>query len=247
VASAQRAGIGAGMSEPPQTPSPLVDAAWLERHLAAPDLVLLDARVSRLVPPGGPKHYVSAPLRYEVDGHIPGAVFADVVSELSDPATGLNFTLPPTPVLRDAFQKLGVNADSRVVAYDDDTGVWAARIWWLLRASGHQYSAVLNGGLSAWVRAGGELAHGLTHPETPGDYEPADPSPGFISLSEVETLSGSEHADRLLCALGHDVFTGERRSYPGQPELPLRVAARRRRIDRPRSGRAGARFRRYWP
>jgi thiosulfate/3-mercaptopyruvate sulfurtransferase len=227
MAPAQRTGSGVSVTEQGDTLPALVTVDWLKDRIGSPGLVLLDARVTREFPPGGVKRYVAAPARYQDEGHIPGAVFADVVSALSDPATGLNFTLPGTTALRDAFQALGVNAHSTIVAYDDDTGVWAARIWWLLRASGHRHVAVLNGGLKAWVREGGDLAHGPSPTPTPGDFEPADPRAAFVPLPDVERLSASSSSDTLLCALDHDVFTGERPSgaardghIPGSQSFP---------------------------
>ncbi len=227
MATAQRTGNGTRVSDRVDTLPALVTAARVKDEIGGPDLVLLDARVTREFPPGGAKRYVAAPTRYEDEGHIPGAVFADLVNLLSDPTTGLNFTLPATSALRGAFQALGVNERSTVVAYDDDTGVWAARVWWLLRASGHRHVAVLNGGLKAWVGAGGELAHGPSPVPASGNFEPVDARPAFISLQDVERLSVSDSSDTLICALDHDVFTGERPSgaardghIPGSQSFP---------------------------
>jgi thiosulfate/3-mercaptopyruvate sulfurtransferase len=206
---------------------PLVSTEWLLEHVADASLVLLDARVTRVLGPGGRKQYVADPQRYEVDGHIPGAQFVDLKTGLSDPSSGLNFTLPSATALETAFRELGVRDDSAVVAYDDDTGIWAARIWWLLRSLGHRGVAVLNGGLRAWVAAGGELDHAPGAPATAGDLV-ADPQPGFfIGHEDVKALSASPQAQTLLCALDHDVFTGERRSgasrdghIPGSASFP---------------------------
>ena len=201
------------MSEAGESLPALVSAAWLKRELSRrADLVLLDARVTREFPAGGAKRYAAAPDHFRDAGHIPCASFVDLVDQLSDPSSGLNFTLPDTAVLRHGFRALGVDADSTVIAYDDGSGVWAARIWWLLRAAGHQHVAVLNGGLKAWLRAGGGLAYGPSPVPAPGDFDPIDPQPAFISLPDVEQLAASDAAGTLLCALDQEVFSGERPS-----------------------------------
>jgi len=227
VAAAQRLYDGVGMSDGGDTIPALVTAAWLRKQIGRPDLVLLDARITREVRPGGGKHYAAAPDHFRDAGHIPGAVFADLVNELSDPTTGLNFTLPDTAVLRDGFRALGVSTHSTVIAYDDDSGVWAARIWWLLRAAGHQHVAVLNGGLKAWLHGGGDLAYGPALAPERGDFDPIDPQPAFISLYDVEQLACSDAAGTLLCALDQEVFSGERPSgaardghIPGSQSFP---------------------------
>jgi thiosulfate/3-mercaptopyruvate sulfurtransferase len=227
MAAARRQDGGAGVSTAPTTVAPLVSAEWLMDHIDDHALVLLDARITREFVPGSPKRYVAAPDRYEVDGHLPGARFVDLISDLSDPASGLNFTLPQVPALEVGFRALGVNDDSTVVAYDDDSGVWAARIWWLLRSIGHQGAAVLNGGLRAWVAAGGELAHSRPQAGEPGGIV-ADPQPGyFTSHQQVKTLTDSRQASTLMCALEPAVFSGERSSgaaregrIPGSVSFP---------------------------
>jgi thiosulfate/3-mercaptopyruvate sulfurtransferase len=206
---------------------PLVSAEWLLERVGGASVVLLDARITRAFPRGGGKQYVADPQRYEVDGHIPGARFVDLKTKLSDRSSGLNFTVPSAAALQAAFRTLGVSNDSAVVAYDDDTGIWAARIWWLLRGIGHGRVAVLNGGLRAWVAAGGELEHGPGAPATAGDLV-ADPQPGyFVGHEDVRALSASPQAETLLCALDHDVFTGQRPSgaardghIPGSASFP---------------------------
>jgi thiosulfate/3-mercaptopyruvate sulfurtransferase len=215
------------MSTSQLTVGPLVTATWLTDHIDDPGVVLLDARITREFPAGGSKRYVAAPDRYEVDGHIPGARFVDLVSELSDPSSELNFTLPSAFRLEAGFRTLGVSDDSTVIVYDDDSGVWAARIWWLLRSIGHQNVSVLNGGVREWLAAGGELEHGRPVAGEPGDITAA-PRAGFFADHEtVKQYADSERADTLLCALEPEVFSGERSSgaaraghIPGSTSLP---------------------------
>lgn len=227
MASAQRPEGGSGVTGNSAQDSPLVSADWLQEHVDEGTTVLLDARITRKFPPGGTKRYFADLDRYEVDGHIPGARFVDLITTLSDPSSGLNFTLPDTGVMQAGFRELGVSADSTVIAYDDDSGVWAARIWWLLRSIGHDRVAVLNGGLRAWVAAGGELEHGRGAEIPLGDLV-ARPRAGFFTGHDaVKRLAASPRAHTLLCALERDVFSGERPSgaardghIPGSTSLP---------------------------
>lgn len=87
------------------------------------------------------------------DGHLPNAFFLDLEEDLSGPCTGRNgrHPLPDPQLLADKLGALGVSSDTQVVAYDDVGGMFAARLWWLLRWLGHDRVAVLNGGLQAWT------------------------------------------------------------------------------------------------
>lgn len=141
----------------------LVSAAWLREHLDDPDLVVIDATV--LVEPDGSGNLLTINGResYEA-GHIPGAVFADLQGDLSAADSDLEFAMPSPARFADAMGALGVGDDSRVVLYDRNNSVWAARVWWMLRWIGFDRAALLDGGLEAWQAAGGALS---TDPATP--------------------------------------------------------------------------------
>jgi len=98
-----------------------------------------------------------------LEAHIPGAVYADLDRDLSGPVTADTGRHPLPPVDRacKTFSKLGIDADTRVVAYDDASGAIASRAWWLLRSLGHREVTVLDGGLQAWRSANLPLESGL--------------------------------------------------------------------------------------
>lgn len=103
-------------------------------------------------------------------GHLPGAVYVDLEAELADPpdpALGRH-PLPSVQRLQAAARRWGITAGRPVVAYDDAGGLAAARAWWLLRWAGLSDVRLLDGGLAAWVRAGGDLEFGNVVP-SPGD------------------------------------------------------------------------------
>ena len=134
----------------------LIDArALLELSASAdPNLVLLDCRFDLANPQAGHRAYLA--------GHIPGAHFADLNTDLSapiGPETGRH-PLPDPQAFAANMAGWGVKHGTQVVAYDEVNGSFAARAWWLLRWVGHREVAVLDGGYKAWLAAGGPQAAG---------------------------------------------------------------------------------------
>ncbi|KJQ52852.1 sulfurtransferase [Microbacterium sp. SA39] len=121
---------------------------------------LIDVRW-RLDRPNGHEDYLR--------GHIPGAVYVPLDTELSthgEPSEGRH-PLPTTETLQTAARRWGVRQGDIVIAYDDAKSTAAARAWWLLRQAGTDVR-VLDGGLRAWSAAGEPLATDDVAPE-PGD------------------------------------------------------------------------------
>jgi thiosulfate/3-mercaptopyruvate sulfurtransferase len=89
-------------------------------------------------------------------GHIPGAVFVDVAHELAGERSGGNgrHPLPTIDAMAATFGRLGIANGTQVVAYDQDTGAFASRLWWMLRYLGHDAVAVLDGGFAKWAGEG---------------------------------------------------------------------------------------------
>ena len=85
-------------------------------------------------------------------GHIPGAVFVSLPHDLAGPRTGTNgrHPLPNLDAMVATFGRLGIHAGTQVIAYDQDVGSFASRLWWMLRYLGHDAVAVLNGGFAKW-------------------------------------------------------------------------------------------------
>lgn len=157
-----------------QLRGPLVDAGWLAQALASPEPpALFDVR-----------WYLdgrSGRAAYEA-GHIPGAVFVDLETDLAGPpGTGGRHPLPDPAAFAAAMGRSGVGRDTTVVAYDDAGGTVAARLWWMLRATGHE-AAVLDGGLAAWT---GPLDAGTVEPG-PVEFEVRPwPVEAVASIDEV--------------------------------------------------------------
>ncbi|MCC7427863.1 MAG: sulfurtransferase [Alphaproteobacteria bacterium] len=191
----------------------VVDGAWLEAQLGAPDLVILDCTVVQR-PNEANTDMVSASGRplYEA-GHIPGSVHLDAIRHLSRTDTALRFMLPPPAAIAAVFAAHGVGEGRRVVLYDRLTHSWAARTFFTLRAIGFEDAAVLNGGWTRW------LAEGRPVSTTPAAPRPATlvarPRPGLFVDKEavraamndpgtviVNSLSTAQHEGRGGVAYG---------------------------------------------
>ncbi|MFB8024402.1 MULTISPECIES: sulfurtransferase [unclassified Streptomyces] len=136
-------------------------------------------------------------------GHIPGAVFVDLDSELAGPAgSGGRHPLPDPEAFGAVMRRAGVGARTPVVVYDGGQGWAAARAWWLLRWTGHSDVRVLDGGLAAWT---GEL--------TTDDPEPAEgdfrPEPGALGLLDADAAAELARSGLLLDARAAERYRGE--------------------------------------
>ena len=135
-------------------PQHLVETGWLATHLHDPAVRVLECTVY-LHPadvPGGFR--VESGRAKWAEGHIPGAGFVDLQEELSDRASTLRFMMPPAAQFAEAMGRAGVGPGVRVILYDRAVNMWAARVWWMLRAFGFDEAAVLNGGFKKWTREG---------------------------------------------------------------------------------------------
>ena len=125
-------------------------------------------------------------------GHIPGARYADLNRDLSapiGPQTGRH-PLPAPDAFARRLEFLGIGNHTQVVAYDDANGSLAARLWWMLRWVGHDAVAVLDGGLKAWIAAGGALESGEPAPRGSAaaaeHFTPQVDSDAAVSTAELE-------------------------------------------------------------
>ena len=140
-------------------------------------------------------------------GHIPGAVFIDLERDLAAPPGPRGRHPLPTPEDFGATMRAaGVSAGTRVVAYDDANGLAAARAWWLLRYFGHDGAAVLDGGLTAWIDAGGQLAEGDETPEHEGTFQAR---PGAMPVLDADAAARLATGGVLLDARAPERYRGE--------------------------------------
>ena len=178
----------------------LIDAQALARHRDDADWIVVDCR-----------HDLAQPQQGRIDygaGHIPGARHLHLDDDLSGAKTGRNgrHPLPAVQALEDTFGRIGIDDSKQVVAYDAHGGMYAARLWWLLRWLGHEAVAVLDGGLPAWTDAHQPLTTAL--PTVRPTRFVAHPRPMHI---DVETLHANLQRPEICIvdARAPDRFRGE--------------------------------------
>ena len=134
----------------------LISTAALALHIDEPAYVLVDCRSKLADPDWGAREYAAA--------HIPGASYADLARDLSGPTSGSNgrHPLPDPDRLAQTFGRLGIASGVQVVAYDQDNGMFASRLWWMLRWMAHDAVAVLDGGFKTWTGEGRPVESGQT-------------------------------------------------------------------------------------
>jgi len=206
----------------------LISAGRLARELAGPRRPrLLDVRW-RLGGPPGRQLYD--------EGHVPGAVFTDLDSDLAgppgggpgsmDPAGGNRGRHPvPGPAAFSAsMRRLGVRGDRPVVVYDDADSTAAARAWWLLRYFGHPSVRVLDGGFRAWQAAGQPAERGEpSQPPEPGDFTAR---PGNLPLLAADGAARLARDGVLLDARAAPRYRGEAEPVdPVAGHIPAAVSA----------------------
>lgn len=143
------------VASPANTFTTLISASALARHVQDPAWVILDCRHDLANPLAGRAAYDT--------GHLPGARFAALDTDLADLARAPDgafrgrHPLPSREAFLATLRSWGIDDDTQVVAYDAQGGMYAARLWWMLRWMGHAAVAVLDGGLTAWTAAGQSL------------------------------------------------------------------------------------------
>ncbi len=131
-------------------PQYLVETEWLAQHLDDPGVRVLECTVYLQPLPEKGFRAESGRAKW-AEGHIPGAGFADLTDDLSDRTSSLLYMMPPAAQFAEAMGRDGVGDGVRVILYDRAVNMWAARVWWMLRAFGFENAAVLNGGWKKWT------------------------------------------------------------------------------------------------
>lgn len=188
-------------------PRPLIRAEELAAWLAGTGpatMRLLDVRFDLARPAAGEAAYL--------EGHLPGAGYAHLERDLSamPPAEALCGGRHPLPRREDfarTLGRLGIAPHTPVVVYDASGGMYAARAWWMLRWMGHDDVAVLDGGLPAWVAAGGTLGTGRVEPAVQQPY-PLAGAPALQTI-DVQDLQQRLGALTLIDARGPERYRGE--------------------------------------
>lgn len=181
----------------------LISASELMDRLGDADLRIVDVRFDLADPDAGRG-------RYRL-GHLPGAVYLHLDDDLSGPLRddGLEgrHPLPNPERLAATLGRLGIGDDHRVVVYDDAGGAMAGRLWWLLHWIGRPAVRVLDGGIDAWIAAGGPLGRASVAYPTAVSTAAVDRSM-VIAAHEVRTLASREDAI-VIDARASERYRGE--------------------------------------
>jgi thiosulfate/3-mercaptopyruvate sulfurtransferase len=183
--------------------NPLITPNQLEELVnTGADILICDCRFDLVNPDAGREAYNA--------GHILGAIYVDLDRDLSAAKTGSNgrHPLPSPQAWADTKKRLGIDAKTTVIAYDNHGSVYASRLWWMLKASGHARVQVLDGGLSAWNGSIGTI---------PPVIEPLKVTPAPQEWSGAVTVDAIEECIADADLLGHcmidaraeDRFRGE--------------------------------------
>jgi len=187
-------------------PTTLIEPTGLARHLDDPGWAIVDCRFDLARPDWGAHAFAAA--------HIPHALYAHLDEDLSAPRTARSgrHPLPQVEVLAATFGRWGIDERVQVIAYDQGSGAFAARLWWLLRWLGHPPVAVLNGGLAAWERAGLPLST-ENEPRAPRRFTARPDGRLLATGTEVAAAVGSGALtcgqQLLIDARSADRFAGE--------------------------------------
>ncbi|MBX9797961.1 MAG: sulfurtransferase [Burkholderiaceae bacterium] len=172
--------------------STIISAADLSKHIFEPGWVILDTRHDLANPEAGARAYA--------EGHLPNAQFAHLDKDLAGEKVGADgvfrgrHPLPDRAAFIATLQRWGINNDTQVVVYDAQGGMFAARLWWMLRWVGHEAVAVLDGGLPAWLTSGMWLS--------------TEESPRVLgALTERTSLVTTVSANDLLANLSNEKLT----------------------------------------
>ncbi len=198
----------------------LVSTDWLAQHLGEADLVVLDCTVYLKAAEGMPA-YRSVSGREDFEAaHIPGARFADLIADLCDAANPLRFAVPAPEHFAAAMARLGVGDDSRVVLYDQNRSMWAARVWWMLRWIGFDNAALLDGGLRAWTADRHPTEAGPSQPpNAPATLTPR-PRPALIADHDEVLAAIGDGSTCIVDALGAEQYRGEQNTYGRPGHIP---------------------------
>lgn len=185
----------------------LVSVDELAQVLESPECCVVDCRHDLVNPAFGRQAYA--------DSHIPGAVFISLDDDLSGPKTGANgrHPLPEPTVFAARLGALGIGNNTQVIAYDDAGGMFAARLWWMMRWLGHEAAAVLDGGYRAWCDAGHPVSAALTQrAATRFEFTPDSLITRMAAdIAEVQSRVASG-ASNIIDARSPDRFRGENES-----------------------------------
>jgi thiosulfate/3-mercaptopyruvate sulfurtransferase len=191
-------------------PESLASPDWLAERLDGPGLRVVDARFEIRPGPSGRLEPTPGRSDYET-GHVPGAVFVDLMGDLAHPDAPLEILSAERFCA--LMGRLGIDNDTCVVLYDGSGGTWAARLWWALRYYGHSDVRLLDGGFARWEREGRPVEAGVVEPARTNFAARIRPE---LRVERDDVLAAiSDESICIVDALPEPFFTGDAKLYPG--------------------------------
>jgi thiosulfate/3-mercaptopyruvate sulfurtransferase len=181
--------------------STVVSTEEVTARLADDSWAIVDCRFELTEPSWGERVYRT--------GHIPGAVYANLNEDLSAPAqpNGGRHPLPDPELFRAKLGSWGIGPGVQVVVYDQDAGLYASRLWWMLRSFGHEAVALLDGGMARWEREGRPTMSGEER-RTPRSFAGTFEADRFVNADQVADLN-RDLAYRVVDVRASERYRGE--------------------------------------
>lgn len=218
---------------PELLPDSLVSAEWLAEHLDEPHVRVVDIRgavTSEDLGNGRQRAtYSGSPHDYE-NAHIPGSVFVDWTSDITDPDDEVKAQIAPPSLFKQRMEAIGIGDASAVVAVDDTGGHLATRLWWALNYYGQDDVAVLDGGFSRWTELGLPVTRDA--PKIPGVIFTPRICPWLRASVEDVQQQAADRSAQIVDARDADMYAGRiqrgRRGghIPGALNLPAQSLVR---------------------
>ena len=197
---------------------PLATTDWLAEHLDDADVRVVDirgyVRKKDLGDGRQEAEYTGARDEYE-ESHVPGAVYVDWTSDITDPDDPVPAQLAPPERFAALMGTLGIGDDTHVVVYDHSGGQFATRLWWALTYYGHDRVSVLDGGWRKWTSEGRPVTSEVPAPD-PATFTPR-PRPEWRVTAEEVLAAGQNDDALILDARDAGQYTGAVTRGTGRP------------------------------
>lgn len=179
--------------------SPLVSVSWLKQHLTKPNLVILDASVSKVLG--------MTPIEYDEFCCLSNAVFCDLAGNFHLSTSQVSNTMPTSEQFGREASALGIDAQSDIVIYDNQGVYSAPRAWWMFKAMGFNKVRVLDGGLPAWLEQGLETQSEYTKPKATAQFTGQLQEDMVLAANQVLTAINNDN-QQIVDARSYSRFCG---------------------------------------
>ncbi len=188
-------------SRPGSPAAALVSTDWLAEHLDDPTVRVLDCRFYFDDADRGRRAYL--------DAHVPGALYLNWTTDISEPQGGLEYMAPSADRFRDTMQRFGIGDRTTVVGYDDEGGHYVSRLWLIARRFGHDNIRILEGGWVKWQAEERPTRSGTEPAPAPASFTIQDERPDAL-VDAQEVLRRRDDPETLLVDVRRaSEFSGE--------------------------------------